>query len=700
MTAMNPQTVSQPPLPGPLYLKFLGGFEVVLPDHRIVKITTKKNRALLAYLAIEPGRPRSREQVLDLLWRDSERGNARDSLRQSLVVLRRDLAGVDPMPLTIEGEMLRLDPATVEVDVAVFARLSGSTEVHDLGRAAELYRGDFMDGIAVRDQAFEDWLFRERRRLHDVVIGVLERLVPLLSGSDAVDAARRLVTLDPLSESSNLTLIRLYANQGEIDLAARQARDFRALLARELQTSPSSEVVKEIDAIIRDAVTRPPASPGAVSAAGPAADAKQKADPAPAVGAAEAVTLPASKPDPDRIVIAALPFAMRSSGVDFPHYGDVLTDNIVTALSRTSMFRVAARSSTQVVMDRTGDTRDIAAELGADYVLEGGMHKAGDQIRLNVRLVDADLGHHIWADRYDCSTADLADIEDTLARSVAASIATQIFLDLGGTRRARQWTVHGVEPTTRDLIMRSRGVLYELTPTAFVEACTLARQVIAREPGNAAAHLVLAEAHLHQLSMGLIPHDEANVALGLELAQKALELNLDDEWACSFMANALSEANRLEEAVKAAERALEINPSFLAAIARLGELQALLGQPEAAIENCRLALKLNPRNPANFWRHSSIALAHFVAGNYELMLQEARRVQAWRSDFLRGPILVAVALAALERSAEVAEAVAVALDHWPALTVDTVVPRFLPRFARVSDHDRLLDLLGKAGLPR
>jgi adenylate cyclase len=185
----------------------------------------------------------------------------------------------------------------------------------------------------------------------------------------------------------------------------------------------------------------------------------------------------------------------------------------------------------------------------------------------------------------------------------------------------------------------------------------------------------------------------------VELAGRALGLAPQDEWAHSFMAKALSEAQRYEEAVGEAERALEINPSLSVAIARLGELYVLLGRPEQGIEKCRLALRLNPRNPTNFWRHSSIALAHFLTGDHEAMLQEARRVHSWRPDFLRGPILMAAALGALERPAEARQAVAAAQALWPALDVATVIPRFMPRIARDADHDRLLALLRTAGLP-
>ena len=661
----------------PLLLNLFGGFEAMLADHRLVKISTKKNQALLAYLALASGRPCPRAKLADLLWSDRDREHARDSLRQSLVALRRDLSGLDPMPLVIEGDALMLRPALVDVDVLTFARLAQSQNLDDLRRAAALYRGDLLEGLAARDQAFDQWLTEERTRLHDRAIDVLQRLAPQLSGAAALAVARQLVALDPLREGSNLALIRAYAGQGQTEMAVRQARDYRALLSHELQIPPSARVEAEIAEIIA----------GSARKSGPGPALPDPNNPIPA--------LPQRKLEQGKVVIAVLPFENRSSGAESRFFADALTDNVITAISRAAMFRVVARSSAQTYVGQAGDFRKIALDLGADYVLEGGVQQAGERIRLSARLIDAAAGHHIWADRYECTPAELMDIQDTLARSVTASVETQIYL----AKREARASFRPAEATARDLIMRCRGLLYDMSAESFDEVAELAQHAIALEPGNGSAHLILAEAHLHQLSMGLLEHNAASVARGVELAGRALGLAPQDEWAHSFMAKALSEAQRYDEAVGEAERALEINPSLSVAIARLGELHALLGRPEMAIEKCRLALKLNPRNPTNFWRHSSIALAHFLTGDHESMLQEARRVHSWRPDFLRGPILMAAALAALERPAEARQALTAAQALWPALDLEIVVPRFMPRFARDADHQRLLDLLRAAGLP-
>jgi tetratricopeptide (TPR) repeat protein len=178
----------------------------------------------------------------------------------------------------------------------------------------------------------------------------------------------------------------------------------------------------------------------------------------------------------------------------------------------------------------------------------------------------------------------------------------------------------------------------------------------------------------------------------------AIRLAPRDEWAHFFMGSAYSLAGRLEDAIAECQWALELNPNFSIAYADLGEYFAFLGRPQEAIEYCRVALRLNPRDPSNFWRYSSIATAHFVAGDYTAALQEAKRLTRLKSDFLRAPILWAAAATAIDRTDEAEAALTRCLAVNPSLRIGDVVPRYMTRFAREEDHERLMAMLRKAGL--
>ena len=159
-----------------LRLKLLGSFEARGSSGQTVEISGKKAQALLAYVALSPGKSLPREKLVNLLWSDRGDAQARGNLRQVLVTLRRDLEGIDPAPLLFERDTITADAAAISTDVGEFQWLAASSALDDLRQAATLYEGEFLDGLAIRDPAFEEWLSGERSRLHEIAITVLDRL--------------------------------------------------------------------------------------------------------------------------------------------------------------------------------------------------------------------------------------------------------------------------------------------------------------------------------------------------------------------------------------------------------------------------------------------------------------------------------------------------------------------------------------------
>jgi TolB-like protein/DNA-binding SARP family transcriptional activator len=226
-----------------LHLKLLGGFEACRPDGCPLPIAGKKNQALLAYLALCNGQPQTREKVVGLLWSDRDDEHARNSLRQALVALRRDLDG-GSSALVVAGDRLALDPNLVDVDALAVERLVSSARADDLRAAARLYRGDLLDGLTITDQAFEEWLASERARLRELVITATLRGLADLAGDEAVAFAQRALALDPLREAAHRALMRAFARSGQADLALRQYQICSELLCKELNIKPDAETTK------------------------------------------------------------------------------------------------------------------------------------------------------------------------------------------------------------------------------------------------------------------------------------------------------------------------------------------------------------------------------------------------------------------------------------------------------------------------
>ena len=218
-----------------LDVRLLGRFEARLDSGQKISLSTRKVEALLAYLALAPGKARSRDQLAGLLWSDRAETQAKSSLRQALTSLRRGLPENGSPVLATEGESVALKAGAVAVDVLEFETLAANGSNGNLARAERLYRGPLLDGLNVRDPSFNEWLAQERARLHELAVNAVDRLLAgLLRAGDhdaAIATAQRLLVLDPLRESTYRTLMRLFAEQDQRGLAARQFERCRDVLA-------------------------------------------------------------------------------------------------------------------------------------------------------------------------------------------------------------------------------------------------------------------------------------------------------------------------------------------------------------------------------------------------------------------------------------------------------------------------------------
>src|ERR1700726_2371871 len=157
--------------------RLLGGFGVTSGDPmpRPVLISSPRQRALLAYLALQPGYAESRERLATLGWGDCIDGQARKRFRQSLLRLRREFAQAGADPLVGDRDTLALNPAMVSVDAREFLALAKTGIEEAPERALDLYRGDLLDGISLDIEPFEEWLHQERTRFRTSAAQVFER---------------------------------------------------------------------------------------------------------------------------------------------------------------------------------------------------------------------------------------------------------------------------------------------------------------------------------------------------------------------------------------------------------------------------------------------------------------------------------------------------------------------------------------------
>ena len=171
-------------------------------------ISGRKAQGLVAILALSPGMAASRDRLAGLLWGDRADEQARNSLRQALVALKKELGDAGLDFLEAERDQVRLRADRVSVDAAEFEKLAGRAK---WSKAAALYGGSLLDGVFVRDAAFEEWAAGERQRLADLAFEVFERVFEAASGPERLAAARRLLALDPLREVAHRAVMQALA---------------------------------------------------------------------------------------------------------------------------------------------------------------------------------------------------------------------------------------------------------------------------------------------------------------------------------------------------------------------------------------------------------------------------------------------------------------------------------------------------------
>jgi len=240
-----------------LRLELLGDLQMRSDSGSLVTISAKKSQALLAYLGVKPSQRVSREKIATLLWSSTGPDQARQSLRQTLSTLRKELAQISANEkiLVEENDLLGLDESLVECDVAAFESLVATGSEEALAQAAKLYRGDFLDGFAISEERFDQWVLAERDRLHRMSLRAHMQLLEMQSRRGAVDeaisTAQHSLRIDILQEPVHRSLMRLYMQSGDLVKALQQFETCAKVLKRELRIDPDAETRSLYNEIVK-----------------------------------------------------------------------------------------------------------------------------------------------------------------------------------------------------------------------------------------------------------------------------------------------------------------------------------------------------------------------------------------------------------------------------------------------------------------
>jgi len=666
-----------------LQLVLLGGFHASAAGQQI-DVPGRKERALLAFLAIPAGESRSRDKLAGLLWSDRGDSQARESLKQAVFKLRRSLDCARPSPLLADREFVTLDGEAVTVDVAEFEQLIGTGTPEAIARATTLYRGDLLDGLDVRDSAFDDWLLMERQRLRALARDGLARLLDLQMASGAYDqaaaVARRLLGLDPIREVAHRALMHIYAEQGQTALALKQYQLCRDALQAEIGIKPEAGTERLYRSIQEKRTA-----------------ARRALDPAPtervAAETSSQLHAPSSHDKAEgfstavRPSIAVLPFTNLSGDPEQRYFSDGVTEDIITELSRFHSLSVIAHDAASRYRDQDVDVRRVARELGVQFIVEGSVRKLGKQIRITAQLIDAATGKHVWAERFDRDEQDIFFIQDEVVATIAGTLVGR--LQAAGAEHARRKPPANL--AAYECLLRGNALPFG-DPEADAEARRLFEQAIALDPNYARAHSLLAMAEYRLWRLDPAGSGDA-LERALAAAKKAAALDEND----SICHNALGWFHLLLRAFDLAEhhyrKGYGLNPNSATNVAGMGILHNYLGCPGEAMVWLEKAKQVDRFfDPTWYWQTRGIV--HFVARRYDKSI----------ADFAHGPFvtLLAQAYAAacyahMDRIDRAREVVAEILAARPGFSVAQHLK--IEPYKRQADIDHLAAGLRKAGLP-
>jgi adenylate cyclase len=399
----------------------------------------------------------------------------------------------------------------------------------------------------------------------------------------------------------------------------------------------------------------------------------------------------AALPFPDKPSIAVLPFDNMSGDSEQKYFSDGITEEIITALSRSPWLFVISRNSSFAYQGKMADIRQVSRELGVRYILEGSVRKKGNRVRVTAQLIDGTMRSHVWAEKYDGELQDIFDLQDQISQQVVASILTQIQIH-GGDEVKR---LDRPDVSTWDLLARGWKLAYELTKEGLASAEAIFRRAVASAPTSCDAHHLLATVLIHQAFMGYVSDKDVTISEAYELAKHAIALDEQNEYAHWILGVIQHNSGKHDMAIAEQERALELNPNCSLAHGSLGTALLLRGEPDEAIKNIEIAIRLNPRDPSIFFRYSALAEAHFVAGRYLEATQWARKSIQRKPSWRGGHTVLASSLAHLNLLEEAKEAVDYCLENIPDVSISKI---HLP-FKNPNDACRLEEGLRKAGLP-
>jgi TolB-like protein/class 3 adenylate cyclase len=403
------------------------------------------------------------------------------------------------------------------------------------------------------------------------------------------------------------------------------------------------------------------------------------------------------KSTPPRLSIVVLPFANIGGDPDQEHFVDGVTESLTTDLSRIRRAVVIGRNTAFTYKGKAVDLKQIGRELNVRYVLEGSVQRGGNRMRVNVQLIDAETGNHLWAERFDKPLADLFDMQDEIVARLAGALNTELVA--AEARRAEQ----APNPNSMDLYFQGLARLNKgRSPNNVAQARGFFDRALAADADNVEALIGSARADVSEGLFSYAPDPMAAFEAAEAKLTKALSSVPDHALGHLILGYVKIFTKRAAQGIAECEHALALDRNLAYVHAAIGLGKICIGHAEEAEAHICEALRFSPRDTMAYWWIYTAGLAKLHLGSYEQAIAWFRRSIETNRNFPFPNFLLAAALAQLGRVDEAQSAVkaGIALNPtytisraralWTAMTDD---PTYLAQL------EPIVEGLRKAGLP-
>jgi TolB-like protein/class 3 adenylate cyclase len=406
-------------------------------------------------------------------------------------------------------------------------------------------------------------------------------------------------------------------------------------------------------------------------------------------------TVVTEKHIPPRLSIVVLPFANIGGDPEQEYFVDGVTESLTTDLSRIAGAFVIARNTAFTYKGKSIDVKKIGSDLNVRYALEGSVQRGSNRLRVNVQLVDAQNGKHLWAERFDKAVADLFDMQDEIVARLATQLGTVLIA--AEARRAEKTP----NPDAFDLYLQGMAWLdKDPRPVNVAQSRAFFARALAIEPDNVGALIGSAGADFWEAINSENPERAGRFASAEASLLKALSTAPDNAMAHMWLSFVKINSNRAAQGMADAERALALNRNLPRALVAMGLAKLMVGRAEETKGYLQEALNLSPRDPLAFnWMFIG-GMAKIHLGAYEEAARWLSQSVGANPNYPAAHILLAAALSQLGRVEEARAQARVGLVLDPTFTIR----RFRDR--AVSDNpiflkqcENIYEGMRKAGVP-